>query len=352
MAHAGRAELGDSAVDDVVADALDDVGVGVGMPAGRVVGNSAADDSAARARADARAVFQRAAARRLVGRSDGRAGSAGRAGRDSDSDSGPGPRPGPGRDPRSGGAGKAAAAVPAGDAEAEPVEPTRGILLVGPGASFGTQLLARFAREGFVPAVISRSADTVARAAGELAASGVVVHTAVADVTDAAAYPAAIGRLAAEIGGLTVVVYNAKLSIRGTALTVAAQNLNQTLAVNVTGALTTVQAALPLLADRPGASIIFTTAGSRTSDSGGRFALALGKAGLAALGASVGPVASARGVRLRSVAIEARVAPDGPLAAEAVADHFWQAFAAPRGSVFRLTERDPAAERDQLPLDA
>nr|MDT0666844.1 SDR family NAD(P)-dependent oxidoreductase [Micromonospora sp. DSM 115978] len=156
-------------------------------------------------------------------------------------------------------------------------------------ASFGTPLLERFAREGFALATISRSADTVARVAGELATLGLSASTAVADVTDEAAFTAAVGRLAAEIGGLTVVVYNAKLSIRGTALTVAAQTLNQTLAVNVTGALTTVQAALPLLADRPGASIIFTTAGTRTSDSGGRFALALGKAGLAALGASVGP---------------------------------------------------------------
>jgi hypothetical protein len=108
---------------------------------------------------------------------------------------------------------------------------------------------------------------------------------------------------------------------------------------------------LPLLADRPGAAIMFTTAGPRTEDAGGRFALALGKACLAALGASVGPQASARGVRLRSVALEAQVVPKGPLNPETVADHFWQSFTAPRGSVFRLAARDPAAERDQLPLD-
>jgi NAD(P)-dependent dehydrogenase (short-subunit alcohol dehydrogenase family) len=224
---------------------------------------------------------------------------------------------------------------------APPTEPeappaTRGLVLVGPGGSFGSQLLARFGREGFRLGVVSRSSDTITRVADELAAEGLTARGAVADVTDAAGFSASVARLAADIGGLTVLIYNARLSIRGTAFSVPADVLNQTLAVNVTGALTAVQAAAPLLVDRPGATIMMTVAGGRTEPADGRFALAVGKAGLAALSAAVGPALADHGVRTRTVLLDGRVGPGGPLLPAAVADHFWLAFAASRGTVFRL----------------
>jgi hypothetical protein len=74
-------------------------------------------------------------------------------------------------------------------------------------------------------------------------------------------------------------VYNAKLSIRGSALTVTADALNQDVGGERDRALTAVQVALPLLADRPGATILLTAAGTRTEPPPGRFALAVGKAG-------------------------------------------------------------------------
>ncbi len=141
----------------------------------------------------------------------------------------------------------------AGDPEFAPA--TRGLVVVGPGASFGSDLLRRFGREGFALGVVSRSADTLTRVRDELAEDGLAVHGAVADVTDQPALTTAIQRVAADVGGLTVLVYNAKLSIRGGALTVKAETMNQTLAVNVTGALTAVQVAADLLVDRPAATI-------------------------------------------------------------------------------------------------
>ncbi|MDT3438767.1 SDR family NAD(P)-dependent oxidoreductase [Pseudofrankia sp. BMG5.37] len=228
---------------------------------------------------------------------------------------------------------------------------TRGLVVVGPGAAFGTQLLARFGREGFRLGVVARSADTLDRVAGELASAGLTMRGAVADVTDATGLAAALERLAADLGGLTVLVYNAKLSIRGSALSVPADVLNQTLAVNVTGALTAVQAAAPLLVDRVGATILVTVAGSRTEPPAGRFALAIGKAGLAALAAAVGPALADQGVRMRTVVLDGKVGPGGPLRPEVVADHFWQAYASPRGAVFRLAPPGPRRSAATLPLE-
>ncbi|WP_250279726.1 hypothetical protein [Frankia sp. Cppng1_Ct_nod] len=53
-----------------------------------------------------------------------------------------------------------------------------------------------------------------------------------------------------------------------------------------------------------------------------------------------------RGIRLRTVVLEARVAPNGRLSLEAVADHFWNSYSAPRGSVFRL---GPPSASDRTP---
>ena len=237
----------------------------------------------------------------------------------------------------------------AGDPEFAPA--TRGLVVVGPGASFGSDLLRRFGREGFALGVVSRSADTLTRVRDELAEDGLAVHGAVADVTDQPALTTAIQRVAADVGGLTVLVYNAKLSIRGGALTVKAETMNQTLAVNVTGALTAVQVAADLLVDRPAATILLTTAGSRTEPVAGRFALAIGKAGLAALADAVRPMLAARGVRLRTVVLDGRVDAAGPLRPGVVADHFWQAFAAPRGDVFRLAPARRATPVAQLLLE-
>ncbi|ONH29733.1 SDR family NAD(P)-dependent oxidoreductase [Pseudofrankia asymbiotica] len=243
----------------------------------------------------------------------------------------------------------AAASTPEPAPPSVPV--TRGLVVVGPGAAFGTELLARFGREGFRLGVVARSADTLDRVAGELASAGLTMRGAVADVTDDAALASTLERLAEDLGGLTVLVYNAKLSIRGSALSVPAEVLNQTLAVNVTGALTAVQAVTPLLVDRVGATILVTVAGSRTEPPSGRFALAVGKAGLAALAAAVGPSLADQGVRMRTVVLDGKVGPAGPLRPEVVADHFWQAYASPRGAVFRLAPPGLRRSAATLPLE-
>ena len=234
----------------------------------------------------------------------------------------------------------------------EPPRPgaTRGLVRVGPGSAFGAELLIRFGREGFRLGVIARSTDTLGRLTGELSGAGLTMRGAVADVTDPAGLTATLTGLADDLGGLTVLVYNAKLSIRGSAFSVPADALNQTLAVNVTGALTAVQAATPLLVDRVGATILVTVAGTRTEPPSGRFALAAGKAGLAALASAVSPTLADQGIRMRTVVLDGRVGPAGPLRPDAVADHFWQAYAAPRGTVFRLAP--PGARRAAtLPLE-
>jgi NAD(P)-dependent dehydrogenase (short-subunit alcohol dehydrogenase family) len=233
-----------------------------------------------------------------------------------------------------------------GDATAD----GRGLVLVGPGAAFGVEMLRRFADEGFALGVVSRSDDTVARVADALAADGVKVLGEVADVADPAAFGGALNRLAIGVGGLTCLVYNAKLSIRGAALATSPDALAATLGVNVTGAFAAVTGAIPLLEGRPDATVLITGGGRRGPGlgDGGRFSLSVGKAALGAMSASLTPPLRRRGVRLRTVELAGAVGPDGPLRPGAVAEFFWQAFAAPHGTTFRLT---PPRRRAQLSFD-
>jgi hypothetical protein len=62
-------------------------------------------------------------------------------------------------------------------------------------------------------------------------------------------------------------------------------------------------------------------------------------------------VLTAQGVRLRTVVLDGRVGEAGPLHPDAVADHFWQAYAAPRGAVFRLAPPGRPGATAQLPLE-
>jgi hypothetical protein len=54
---------------------------------------------------------------------------------------------------------------------------------------------------------------------------------------------------------------------------------------------------------------------------------------------------------MRTVVLDGRVGPAGPLRPAAVADHFWQAYAAPRGAVFRLAPAGPRRPAATLPLE-
>lgn len=227
---------------------------------------------------------------------------------------------------------------------------TRALIVIGPGTAFGEALLRRFAAAGFALGVLSRSADTVERVADALAADGVKVAGEVADVTDAPALAAALGRLAVDLGGLTCLVYNAKLSIRGSALTTSPETLAATLAVNVTGAFAALTSAAPLLEGRADATVLVTAGGPRGPGLGdaGRFSLAVGRAGLGALTASLAPPLLRRGIRLRTVELRGAVGPDGPLRPDDVAEFYWQAFAATAGTTFTLAA---PRRRDQLSFD-
>jgi short-subunit dehydrogenase len=222
---------------------------------------------------------------------------------------------------------------------------SRTLLLIGPGRYFGTEILVRFAREGFRLATISRSLGTLRRVESELAHSGIKALCEIGDLLGEGNLEKAVNRVAVELDGITCLVYNPKLSVEGSGLIISPDALTQSLAVNITGAVIAIQAALPFMTSTPGACVILTGGGFKDRPDPERFALSVGKAGLHGLALSLVAPLDARGVELKTVIIDGVVRRNGPILPTDLADFYWQVYCASGENVFRYDSREKSDER-------
>lgn len=160
-------------------------------------------------------------------------------------------------------------------------------LVTGAARGIGAAIAARFEREG----CIVWRADI-------LPSAGIVV-----DVTDRAAIQAAIGRIAAEHGGIDILVNDAGLIASGPADRTSGEEWDRLVAVNLTGIFNCIQAALPVMAGRTGASIINLASVSSEKGGGaiGNVWYGTTKAGVVALTKGLGRELGPRGIRVNAI---------------------------------------------------
>ncbi|MDE2618641.1 MAG: glucose 1-dehydrogenase [Sphingomonadales bacterium] len=131
-------------------------------------------------------------------------------------------------------------------------------LVTGAAQGLGAAIARMLAREGAQVALADRNRAGIDALAAELdAAWGAGTATALTlDVTDAAAWPAAIEAAAAAMGGLSVLVNNAGIASLGTIETVDPAVWHQTMAVNVDSVFHGCRAALPVMRECGPGSIV------------------------------------------------------------------------------------------------
>lgn len=157
----------------------------------------------------------------------------------------------------------------------------RSIFITGASSGLGEALAIEFARRGYAVAIAARRLDrlqSLAERLRELGAAAVLPLPL--DVTDFPAIDAALERAASEFGRLDVVVANAGV---GYTLPVGRGNFEQmrtTIDTDLTGAIATIEFALPRLRAQGGGQIVAITsvAGSRGMPFLGAYSAA--KAGL------------------------------------------------------------------------
>ena len=106
-------------------------------------------------------------------------------------------------------------------------------LVTGGNTGIGLGIARGLARAGAAVAILGRSADKNICALAELSDIQPSCRQFVFDLGDAAAIPATYERISREMGGLDILVNNAGITVRGRADTIAPEDLEQLLAVNV-----------------------------------------------------------------------------------------------------------------------
>jgi short-subunit dehydrogenase len=105
--------------------------------------------------------------------------------------------------------------------------------------------------------------------------------------------------------------------------------LNADLAVNIGGALATVQAVIPNMAERGSGSILLTGGGYALKPNPDYLSLSIGKVGIRALAYCLFESLAQNGIHIATVTVMATVVPDSK-DVHAIAEHFWILHSQPK----------------------
>ncbi len=173
--------------------------------------------------------------------------------------------------------------------------------MLGVGPGLGRDLALRFSACGADVVLAARRAESLRSVAAEVGASGRRALSVQADVADAASIDALFARVAAEVGRLDTLVYNAFVppSFLSVAETPEA-DWRASFEVHVLGAARTATAATPLLEAAGGSIVFVNTQAARRSESR-RGAYSATKAALLSLARTLAGELGPRGIRVNSV---------------------------------------------------
>jgi NAD(P)-dependent dehydrogenase (short-subunit alcohol dehydrogenase family) len=174
-------------------------------------------------------------------------------------------------------------------------------LVTGAARGIGLATARKFLAEGWRVALLDIDNDTLMRtfAALSLPDRTLALHC---DVADSEGVNGAVARLSERFGRLDALVNNAGIAIFKPLLETTPADWARTLAVNLTGPFLCTQAAVPLIRDTGGGSIVNVTSISSLRASTLRVAYGTSKAGLAHLTKQQAVELAALGIRVNAVA--------------------------------------------------
>ena len=149
----------------------------------------------------------------------------------------------------------------------------RTVLITGASSGIGEALAVEYGARGAHVALLARREDELARVAGLVQARGGRATLVPVDVAQPEAVFSAVKRAESELGGLDMVIANAGVGSSGHASRLQWADVARTIDVNVTGALATLCAAVPImLAQKHGHLVGITSlAGKRALPESGAY---------------------------------------------------------------------------------
>ena len=158
------------------------------------------------------------------------------------------------------------------------------VLVIGASSGMGRETARLFAREGALVTAVARRLDRLQQLQAELAAEGRTIAIAEGDATD----PAAMERVAAQAGDVSILVYATGTNIPDRALSRLTPELwDMMIGVNLNGAYYATRAVLPGMCDRKAGLIFYVSSKSAVHPDESGAAYQAAKRGLAGLAQAV-----------------------------------------------------------------
>lgn len=202
----------------------------------------------------------------------------------------------------------------------------KSILIIGAGPGLSRSVAERFGREGFSVSLVSRNVANLENLKSALKGQGINSVFAAADAANASELNAAIGSLSQAVAGFDVVLYNAAMV---KALDIMDEDplvLTHDFSINVSNALTSLQAAYQGLRQKKGAFLL-TGGGLGVTPSAAYGSLSIGKAGMRSLAYQLHDRLNGEDIYVGLLTVAGFINPDSPThSPELLANLFWKMY--------------------------
>jgi 2-hydroxycyclohexanecarboxyl-CoA dehydrogenase len=142
---------------------------------------------------------------------------------------------------------------------------TRVAVVTGGASGIGLGVARRFTADGYCVGLLDNNGAAVEAAAAELSAAGGTVLPMAVDVSERTSVDAAIGGVREQFGPIEILVASAGIESFTPVLDITAEQWDRTIAVNLTGTFTCVQAVLPdMMASRWGRIVTISSSSAQS----------------------------------------------------------------------------------------
>lgn len=180
-------------------------------------------------------------------------------------------------------------------------------LVAGVGEGLGSAIAHRFARAGFTTALVARNAERLEKIASEIEAAGGRGLAYVADIREETAVNKLFDDVEAEVGPISVAVFNAGSFYRNSILDMPADMFEKVWRLSCYAGFLVGREAARHMTPRGHGTILFTGATASLRGAAQFAAFASAKAGLRALAQSMARELGVKGIHVASVVIDGMI---------------------------------------------
>jgi len=207
--------------------------------------------------------------------------------------------------------------------------------IVGMGPGNGFSIARRFAKEGFVIAMISRPGDDLKSLQQKLKDLGYESHDFYAEAADFVQLRNTFAQVKKKLGDTEVLVYNVSIYREATPTQLDAETCVNDFRANAAAALVAVQQVVPAMKAKKQGAILITGGGQALNPLPLLSSLAVGKAAIRNLAWSLHSELKPFGIHAGTITINGQVKPGTKFDPDLISEEFWNMYSQKNGQFER-----------------